>query len=326
VKQEARRIDLKAIVKAFAWAIAGPAPILVLAAACNDPVQQSPAQGAPQQASGHGQDERPDRSLQLVDPDKLDFLPLAAGNNWTYVKRVPPGRRAFVERSLRLKDQRLFVTTGESVGVSGAVHCTETYTVVRNAGGGEWEISVRASPRECSELTHGPRDGRYLGAVRTAWMKRLMASPGMPTPGEEVLGYIQEKLTYDRDGLPPGWRDDVTEPVEETRVIGVIWKALPPPGQSFASVELRSLAGTSVIRGSDTPVSLQVPAGSFSNCIETKEDVSRSTGRDLRNPSETGWTRRSHFCPNVGLVKEVETNRAGDVLYSMDLETYRLSP
>ena len=183
---------------------------------------------------------------------------------------------------------------------------------------------MSVSPRQCGDLTHGPRDGRYQDALRIFWLKQFVDAPGQPEPGKEVLGYINEKLVYDRNALGPGWRDEVSEPVEDTRVVGVIWKVLPAEGRTFASIELRSLSGDTQIRASDTAVSLNTPAGSFLNCVETREDVSRNNGRDLHNPSETGWIRSSVFCSNVGLVKEVERNRAGEMLYSMELQKYRV--
>lgn len=246
-----------------------------------------------------------------------ELLPLAVGNSWTYAKTVPQGKRAFFQRALPLQEGRSFVTIGQGVGIEGAVSCQETYTVVASGERGAWQVSITASPPECSAITHGPRDGRYNGASKIFWEKA-------PSANKEFIGTLSERIVYDRERLPPGWKDKVVEPIAEARDVGVLWRVLPPKGQSYFSVTLAPVGSNFELSASDKVVALKTPAGSFDTCFAVQENISIEKGSDKKDPRATGWTTYRHFCLGVGLVKEWQENRAGEVLYTMELTNYQL--
>lgn len=209
------------------------------------------------------------------------------------------------------------MTIGQGIGIEGAVSCQETYTVVASGERGAWQISITASPPECSAITHGPRDGRYNGASKIFWEK-------VPSDSKEFAGTLSERIVYDRARLPPGWKAKVVEPIEEGRDMGVIWRILPPKGQSYFSVKIAPVGSNIELSASDRAGALKTPASNFDTCFAVQENIRIETGSDKQDPRATGWTTYRHFCLGVGLVKEWQENRAGEILYTMELTNYQL--
>lgn len=239
-------------------------------------------------------------------------LPLAIGNSWTYVKRVPAGRRAAFRRVLGLTDGGSFVTTGGNVGMSGAVRCTEPYKVVAfDPGTKDWKVEIESAPMECKQASHGPRDGRYASATEVFWGTRPMADAA-------VAATIVEKIVFNRSLLPPGWREQVRDPIVDVREQGITWKTFAGPGGAVR-VQMEGIGSNVKLTASNELSSVDTMAGRFTNCYAVTEDVKIEEGPDKEDPFATGWITQRYFCLGIGLVKETQTNRAANLLYTMEL-------
>lgn len=248
---------------------------------------------------------------------EADILPLAVGNTWTYSKTIPRGKEAFFQRSLIVRQGGYFLTVGTSgTETNEPVSCLETYKVV---GIGEkrksWRVEITATPPECRGKNL--RDGRYEDASRIFWEKE-------PNFSKDEVGIINERIIYDRDKLPPGWKDEVVDPIEEVRITSFVWKVLAGKDQPYISLK-RELVGSNIkVSSSNRTVSIKTPAGDFEDCVEVKEDVAIQKGNDKKDPWSTGWTNCRYLCLGIGLVKEFQKTQSGDVLYFMELIKYHL--
>jgi hypothetical protein len=253
-----------------------------------------------------------------------DCFPLSAGNSWTYSKTVPAGKRAFFQRVLALKDGRSFVTTGGSVGFDRAVSCTETYDLVVAHEADAWEVRISAEPTACNSKD-GPRDGRYYGAIQVLWQKKRADDLGRQVSGDLEGVYVMERIRYEPERLPPGWREQVTLPAEEARTEAIVWS----PGAAGAaypiSVTVTFFVERVKLSAEEVPDSVETPAGRFTGCIEVEEVVAPSPDRDPTTPWAGGWRTVRYYCQGVGLVKEVQSDQAGETLYTLVLTQYHLA-
>lgn len=272
-------------------------------------------------------------STREKDALQSDFLPLAVGNTWVYRNSIPQGKHAYFQRAILMKQRGAkskelgyFITTGRTHVQDTdrqPVDCLDTYRIIEpGETSGSWRVEISVPESKCGG--DNLRDGRYGNASKIFWSKELIDTPGRPTPGKEILGYLREKIIYDRNQLPPGWKEDVVEPVEEIRNLGVLWKILPPKGESYFSVTIE-MSRNAKLYAADKALSVKTPAGNFENCLEVKEDMTVQKGDDRKDPWSTGWTTHRYFCAKIGLVKELQKNRSGEILYSLELVKYELA-
>lgn len=258
------------------------------------------------------------------------LVPLAVGNTWTYSKTVPQGKHGFFQRTLLAERSEVkgqfgtFITTGRThvrETDTAAVTCLETYKVVSPGDKeGVWQVAVTATPPACQgDNSENLRDGRYGAAQKIVWRTEAGVSP-------QTVGLLTETILFDRDSLPPGWQDIVVEPIQDSHDLALLWKILEKDEKKAVSHDL----GHAYARNTSTfssnfssPIKTQV--GSFDNCLEVHEEVNIQKGKDTSDPFSTGWITYRFFCHGVGLVKELQKDRAGDVLYVMDLIKYELS-
>jgi hypothetical protein len=245
-----------------------------------------------------------------------DLLPLDVGNTWVYSKTVLIDRTYLFRTQLELKEGGYVITIGR--GGDGPLDCTETYKIVAlGEESGVWKIEVSGDPAEsCKEAKL--RDGRYEGADKVFWREENSYV-------DPIERFVDEEIYYNREQLVQGWKDQViTEPVE-SRHFAFIWRDVTEKDQESWTVELSALGEPITTTSSSRIVSVDVPLGHFDDCIEVKDDIAREGG-DHNSAWSSGWITRRYFCPRVGLVKESQENRAGQILYSMDLIKYTLSP
>lgn len=271
-----------------------------------------------------------------VDPSMIetDLLPLAEGNTWVYDKRVPEGRSAFHERELRLKDGRWMSETSGFVGSRGGIHCVEQYEVGMQNAQGQWEIKTTSKEKNCNGKFSGPRDGRYWGAAKVLWSKDVFGKPGIPNLDVRSLnaglGHIRETIVYDLaalydlTNLPAGW--SFVMPAEEQRIVGMIYRALVPAGKSLYTEIIQMEGSRAEVWSFDQVISVNTPAGSFTNCVLF---IERVPPNESYSQWKTGWSTSSYFCPGVGLVKELQiepqSDRLGKTNYTMELLSYHVA-
>jgi len=193
-------------------------------------------------------------------------------------------------------------------GDSGPVSRTETYKVDAHDKSGAWQISITSVPSSGK-----PRDGRYIGASKILWGR---TSTGANTATHQVY----ETIVHDPEGFGPN-KELLRLPAMDCHWLAPSWKTTVPRGRHTAALWSTSVGGCVVDYSTNRITTVKVAAGAFHNCVVTKE-VRGVMGQDA---PRTAYTTYSFFSPGVGLVKEVQKDEAGEVLYTMELKSYHLA-
>lgn len=269
---------------------------------------------APTKSSTSTRTYAPSSTISQISSSVPDLLPLAVGNTWTYSTTVSEGKSSFFQRALGMKQGGLFITTG--IGAQGPLYQYETYTIVSlGQESGSWQVEITASD---SNGVNSPFvKKRYDGANKVFWQKSRIGD-------QDIIGFIDEKIHYERDKLPPGWKEDVVDPIAETRTLVPIFKVLVGEKQSYIKYEVQAIGSNVKVSSFNKMLGVNTSINNFENCVEVKEDVEIKEANDIRNPWSTGWVTYRYFCPAIGLVKELQENRAGEILYYSELIKYNL--
>ena len=217
------------------------------------------------------------------------FLPLAAGNVWTYRKSVSAKVHAW---------EAYGAVDGDSVQLAWGAppdirpgRTTETFKVIgrREVDGlGFWAISV-SDP--------SARDGRY-----GAWLTVPDTILWGRVPSSEHIVEIDELMIS----------ESVFEGERRHRA-----PLLAQPLNEDVQVSLRPSGLPVEVSAAIQPRSVDVPAGHFDECLEV---VTRIEGSD----DQPGWTTYSCYVAGIGLVMEVQVDASGDPTYTMELVAYDL--
>jgi len=246
-----------------------------------------------------------------------NLFPLAVGNSWNYSKTVSANMDVWHWRAIPIEEGGTFLTFGRRLPDSyySSIElpdprtrvCAETYSISKQVeapclGCPAWEI----------DFTGDCQPGRYNDAQEIVWYYETKSDDHLQDMGPYT--YAVERITYNRDALPPGWEDIVVDPPVQERRFLVIWQTLTVSGSGIEVKESPSLGTDEVVEMTyrDSAVSVTTTVGSFDECVEVIEDVK----------SEAGWTTYSYFCPGVGLVKEIQKDRNGEVTSCMELTRY----
>jgi hypothetical protein len=222
------------------------------------------------------------------------YLPLAEGNTWTYKKAIPENREVFCW-SVYQPGKYMFGPIKLNTGIS-----EETYTVKEsNVENGRkfWEIQVS-----------GPeaRDGRYgamKGGIDKIIWRRVISS-----------GYIiQIDEIIVRDSFFLGkWGQEspiVIEPIRKEINVGLLMSGWWD-GKDFHPLPKEIGTKALIEEGNIT-----VPAGTWKEFLKVCTEV---------KSKESQWVTCSYYARDIGLVKEIQKDRDGDLTYSLELVRYTL--
>lgn len=221
------------------------------------------------------------------------YLPLAKGNTWTYKKTIQGNREVFCW-SLYDADRFIYGPLELTTGISEETYAVEK-SFVEN-GRKSWGIHVSGSEA---------RDGRY-GAMRGFIDKIIWRR----VPSSEHVIEIDEIIVRHSSFLGEWMQESpiVIEPIRKELKVSAMsgwWDNTtfhPYPIDIETTSQLEK-------------VKITVPAGTWNEFLKICTEV---------NTDDYQWVTCSYYARDVGLVKEIQKDRNGDLTYSLELVRYTL--
>lgn len=217
-----------------------------------------------------------------------NFLPLVAGNTWTYAKTVSDevfSWEAYSPKNSTEVTLAIGAPPDLQVGKSA-----ETYRITRIVQ----ESGFEFAEVEVSSAT--ARDGRY-----GAWYTKPDRILWGRVPSSEHLIEMDEVMIA-----------NATVFQDERRFQQIL---LAEPFESGVEATLQQLSAVKQVVSADL-VDVTVPAGHFPCTLVVTTAVENQ---------ETKWLTYSFYALGVGLVKEVQQNSSGETTYDLELTQYTLN-
>lgn len=236
-------------------------------------------------------------------PTPINFLPLAVGNTWTYSRSVNPDKHVWYLQDVQRKEGGSSVLIARDINCVPGIH-VETYRVI-----GQEKVFGEVDAWRV-ELESGQCRGRYEDVERILWFIDIERTKAADSSANELITYSEP------------WEPGLVDPPVQRRELVLLWKKLDSqePIKTFLLINNIPIVQWT---HKNIPLSITTPAGSFSECVEIIEDVipfwDSKKGTD---PFDVGWETYSYFCYNVGLVKEVQKDRNGEVTYILELTSH----
>lgn len=229
---------------------------------------------------------------RFVELEYSHYLPLAKGNTWTYRKTE---KEKIFFWSLSERDKVWYGTIKSETGMSEETYAVKE-SIIEN-GLKFWEIQV-SSPKA--------RDGRY-GAVcglidRILWGR---------VPSSEHIIEIEEIIVR-KSYFSDEWKEErpiLIEPVVKDMKISVT------PGRWDDTTGFHPHPLDMTISAAIEKLNITVSANTWKECLKVSTEV---------KTEKYQWTRHSYYVRGIGLVKEIQEDRNGDLTYLLELISYTL--